>query len=764
MFTSTTTNAKTITLNDLKEMLYYLDPNLDYVEWFQVLAGAKYELGDNAEDICREWSQGTDANPCYKYNDRAFNATWRSLSTNKLNPITIKTVFYLAKRAGWRCDDVLLTSKTANANADSADLKEETTDPEVIEEALELLCNSTLAIADHPYLKEKRIKQHGLRKLDSRRGEADVGALIVPVYDKNFMIQGVQFVSTTNKAYLTGTRPKGCFYCFDGEKDLMYVCEGLATAATINEVTGKMTFITFGYGNLEAATLNIQQAFPDAKLVIAADNNVQPVINGKTKNPGVDAARKIFNKHNIPYTYPLFKDKQGKGYADFNDLCKHYGTDEVSEQLVDNLVENSIAFTEFNNPNYNKNGTTIVADEQDSTKVVVDDNIKDGADKIASNSVDDRVIVYTRSKKMRFVSDKKRGLVCEKLQTSGKTDEAGKHLYKDVETTYISGDLRITAKLTNENQEGRLFRAEFIDDKNIPHQCDFQCSLLGSRGNEIFEKLLEIGLDINLESNPGMNPRQLLYCYISAAMPKKYLRYVTKTGLIKRESKFAYVLSNKVLGLDDADEQVVFINSFITENTTNIAQKGTLDEWKENIGRFCKNNTRLIFACCSSFASPFAGVLSKELNGIHYFGESSSGKTSSLKVAASIWGTPRFMGQWLTTANAAEGFATMRSNLPMILDELSQAKPKEVGSMIYMVSQGKTKGRATTDGSCRKIVEFKTNIISSGEISIASFMASADEKPKAGQEIRLVDIQADAGKGLQRVPARFVRKYNTYVI
>jgi len=676
---NTTTNAKTITLNNLKEMLYYLDPNLDYVEWFQVLAGAKYEFGDNAEEMCREWSQGTEANPCYKYKDRAFNATWRGLSANKPNPITIKTVFYLAKKAGWRCDDELITSKAANADADATDLEEEKTDPEVIEEALDLLCNSPFAIAEHPYLKEKGIKQHGLKRLDSSREEANLGALIVPVYDKNFMLQGVQFVSTKNKAYLTGTRPKGCFYCFDGKKDLMYICEGLATAATINEVTGKMTFITFGYGNLEAATLNIQQAFPDSKIVIAADNNAQPADNDNTKNPGVDAARKIFNQHNIPYTYPLFKDnKTGKGYADFNDLRKQSSAKEVSKQLVKNLVENSSKFIEF--------------------KKICDK-------KIAGDTDDDTIITFAPEEDACFISNRKTGLIYQKIHTSDKSDDAGEHSSKKVETTYISQDLRITAKLTTENNEDFLFRAEFIDEKNIPHQCDFQSSLLGSRGNEILQRLIAIGLKVNLK----LNARMLLYWYISLAIPEKYLRYVTKTGLIKRESKFTYVLSNEVIGIEDPNEQVVFINSFITENTTNIAQKGTLEEWKENIGKYCKDNTRLIFACCSSFASPFAGVLSKELNGIHYFGESSSGKTSSLKVAASIWGTPSYMGQWLTTANAAEGSAVMRNNLPMILDELSQAKPKEVGSMIYMVSQGKTKGRATTDGSRRKIVEFKTN-------------------------------------------------------
>lgn len=73
-----------------------------------------------------------------------------------------------------------------------------------------------------------------------------------------------------------------------------------------------------------------------------------------------------------------------------------------------------------------------------------------------------------------------------------------------------------------------------------------------------------------------------------------------------------------------------------------------------------------------------------ESGGFHFRGSSSSGKTTALHLAASVFGQPsRYIRLWRTTANGLEGLAALHNDSLLILDELSQADPKEAGEAAY---------------------------------------------------------------------------------
>jgi len=64
-----------------------------------------------------------------------------------------------------------------------------------------------------------------------------------------------------------------------------------------------------------------------------------------------------------------------------------------------------------------------------------------------------------------------------------------------------------------------------------------------------------------------------------------------------------------------------------------------------------------------------------------------------------------------------------------------------------MLANGTGKGRAGRDGSPRKSAHWRLLFLSTGELSLAEKMAEIGKEPKAGQEVRLVEIPADAGAG-----------------
>jgi uncharacterized protein (DUF927 family) len=92
--------------------------------------------------------------------------------------------------------------------------------------------------------------------------------------------------------------------------------------------------------------------------------------------------------------------------------------------------------------------------------------------------------------------------------------------------------------------------------------------------------------------------------------------------------------------------------------------------------------------------------------------------------------------------------AAQHSDCLLVLDEISQVDPKAAGEVAYMLANGSGKARANRTGTMRDTASWRLLFVSSGEAGLAEHMAQANRKPKAGMEIRLLDIPADAGKGL----------------
>jgi uncharacterized protein (DUF927 family) len=119
-------------------------------------------------------------------------------------------------------------------------------------------------------------------------------------------------------------------------------------------------------------------------------------------------------------------------------------------------------------------------------------------------------------------------------------------------------------------------------------------------------------------------------------------------------------------------------------------------------------------------------------------------------VAASVWGKPTSDAQlraWRGTANGLEGVAAETSDALLILDEMGQADAREVGDVVYMLSNEAGKQRASRTGSARRRQSWRTLFLSTGEITLAQKMGEAGKKTMAGLEVRLVNLLADAGVG-----------------
>jgi len=299
---------------------------------------------------------------------------------------------------------------------------------------------------------------------------------------------------------------------------------------------------------------------------------------------------------------------------------------------------------------------------------------------------------------------------------------------------WLCSPLRIEAKTRDaeSNAWGRLLVWE--DDDGVTHRWAMPLALLQGDGQDVRRELAGQGLSIA----PGTAARNLLAAYLQVFPVKERARCVDSLGW----QGSVYVTPDKAIG--NSDEHVVFQNAHAIEPGLSI--KGDVDQWRKAIAARAAGNSRLVFALSTALAGPLLAPSGEDSGGFHLRGASSSGKSTALKVAASVWGNPcRYGRLWRTTSNGLEGLAALHNDNTLILDELSQLDPKQAGEAAYLLANGQGKTRANRNGCARQAARWRVLFLSSGEQSLTDLMTQAGKKTNAGQEIRLADIEADAG-------------------
>lgn len=124
---------------------------------------------------------------------------------------------------------------------------------------------------EHPYLKRKGVKAHRLRLHD--------GALVIPMRDAAGVLHSLQFIGPDGeKRFLTGGRVAGCYFSIGKPDGVLCIAEGYATGASVHEATGCAVAVAFNAGNLEAVAKALRAKFPQARIVICADNDIRAEI------------------------------------------------------------------------------------------------------------------------------------------------------------------------------------------------------------------------------------------------------------------------------------------------------------------------------------------------------------------------------------------------------------------------------------------------------------------------------------------------------
>lgn len=297
------------------------------------------------------------------------------------------------------------------------------------------------------------------------------------------------------------------------------------------------------------------------------------------------------------------------------------------------------------------------------------------------------------------------------------------------EKVLISEPVEVIAEARDVNSEYWQKLLKWKDPSSTIHKWPMPMSI---SADELKVKLGNGGLAVE-------SPQRLLN-FLQSCRPGRIFRSTDKVGWFGK----AFVLPGQVIGT--AEEEVILQSPSTT--ASNFEQKGTLADWREYVSLKCKGNSRLLFAVSFSFASCLLSLVGEEGGGVHLKGPSSIGKTTLVIVSASSWGGSRYVASWRATDNGLEATAKGHNHCPLILDELSEIDPAIAGKCAYMLANGRGKTRSLRTGEAKAVADWNLLFLSTGEISLTIHMSEDGRRPRAGQEVRLIDLPAYAGADL----------------
>ncbi len=697
-----------ITPELVRQALGFISPNVDRETWVRCGMAIKSEFGADGFDLWNDWSARGDS---FKAADA--KAAWRSIKG--AGRVTIATLFGIAKDCGFRmpADGDELQASVPPAAPDRAEVDARRRRREIEEAQYRERAEKAAAAAaalwseaadsgQSAYLERKGVGAHGVRFCSD-------GTLLVPMRDERGELQNVQRIAarkpangSPEKRFMSGGRKSGLFHLL-GElagAPVVLLGEGYATCATLHEAMQLPVAVAFDAGNLVHVAKLLCAQLPDAALLVCGDDD-RETEQRTGANPGRKKAEAAAKAARVAGARAATVFPQGlvDGGTDFNDLAAATGLEAVRCQIAEAVEGLSVAGQ--------RTGAKDAGDEDPAEQSRGD-----------PFTVDERGVWYAAR------------------------DKDGQLRRPE----WVCAPVHVTARTRADDGNAWGYFIAFGDPDGAAKTWAMPSALLSGEGAEWAGRLRDMGLRIA----PGTRARNLLAQYIDTRNPRERVTCTDRVGWHGP----VYVLPSGCIS-SEAEKRdgrrYVFQTDSGMEDT--FRRSGTLAEWRQGVARLAEGNSRFVFALSVAFAGPMLRLVGMESGGFHFRGDSSQGKTTALRVAASVWGRPSYLQRWRTTSNALESIAAQHCDAALILDELGQLDPREAGEAAYLLSNEMEKGRSTRAQVLRRRRTWRLIFLSSGEISLAEHMAEAGKRTRAGMEVRMADVPLDAGQGMGGIEA-----------
>lgn len=205
-----------------------------------------------------------------------------------------------------------------------------------------------------------------------------------------------------------------------------------------------------------------------------------------------------------------------------------------------------------------------------------------------------------------------------------------------------------------------------------------------------------------------------------------------------------YVLADgTMIAPENADTKSIIVDLNQHKDFTDASVSGTAEDWEKNVGALAKGNTILTLAIGAALAGPMLRICGVRGFGLHFWGGTSKGKTTAMYVASSVNGNPEKRELlWDMTPLALGIMASFHNDSLMGLDEIKQAKGKELARAIYNLFNGKKRVQGDKDGGLRAPINWNAMVMSTGELTVDRHIRLVlGEDIDAGALVRLLNIK-----------------------
>lgn len=338
-------------VEEARRALDALDPGVPRSEWIRIGMAAK-DAGLSEEDWV-QWSSRATNNFA---GEKDCQQQWRAIRPGET---TAGTLFHLARERGWKSDAELdqeqrerfpQSSRSAPPPARAAAEPREDPDEEAKrskrrQRLAKLLGVATPADELHPYLVRKGVDGKGLRMVrlqeligilqyhpEGKAGKlAGDEILLAPFHDGTGAPGQVEMIDADGRK-LAIALPRAGLMWSDGPVDrtaaTLGLCEGIATAKTLQALRGHQVISSGTANNLPSVAERLRELNPGAEIIVYADL-------GKDGQRYADEAAALVNGFTVSPPESAFAEPDG---ADFNDLYEVWGEQEVRDYLDERSV------------------------------------------------------------------------------------------------------------------------------------------------------------------------------------------------------------------------------------------------------------------------------------------------------------------------------------------------------------------------------------------------------------------------------------------
>ncbi|MCH9562110.1 TOPRIM and DUF927 domain-containing protein [Klebsiella pneumoniae] len=510
------------------------------------------------------------------------------------------------------------------------------------------------------------------------------GSLLLALVDGSGAVNAAQTITPQGeKRLLTGSAKRGAYHAVNAPEtpQSVLIAEGLATALSVHLMRpDALAVAAIDAGNLLPVAEVMRRKHPKAQIIIAADNDHHQ--NGEA-NTGWEAAEKAALSVAGWVSLPPTDYK-----ADWNDFHQQNGLE--------------VATAAFNDSMYQIQGEAVKPRLQAIEGGKADQPEKDPLKPRIESRKDGVFWVTPKVDKESGEIISHEAWLCSPLEVVGTG--------RDDKDQYLI-------------MRWQAFGADALTTAAIP------LADIGER--EGWRTLKNGGVNVTTKSSL----RAILADWLQRSGARELWRVAHATGW----QCGAYIMPDgEVIG---TPEHPVLFNGR-SSAAAGYTVKGTPDSWRRNVAHLVAGNYSMMTATAAALAAPLIGLAGADGFGIHFYEQSSAGKTTTANIASSLYGNPDLLRlTWYGTALGLANEAAAHNDGLMPLDEVGQGSdPVSVSQSAYALFNGVGKLQGAKEGGNRDLKRWRTVAISTGEMDLETFIATTGRKTKAGQLVRLLNI------------------------